>query len=1028
MLWSSLESDSARRLDPARETTMTDIPDADDSSLPSPDLLRRVLAEEAKPKKRAKRSAAKAAPAELTAETLVARCAVDLSEQARRGALRPAYGRDTAVAAIWQLLRQDSDRRPLIVGKARSGKTALAHEIARRLAAGDCPDELRGLTVYETSPSSLTASLQFGEGWPENLNKLLQGLGESGNTLLFLRDAHSSVGAGKHGDDESDLAKALVGALRGGKLRWLAEARADLWRAASGEDATFAECFSPVSLPDLSVEATRPILESAALDLAGAPPVEPQPVALEAILDIAARFLLNQALPGKAIDLLEEALRYARRIGAATLEPRQVIASFAERTGLAQLLLDDDAPFDEAAVHRYFAERVLGQAPAIAAVVQAIALLKARLNDPTRPMGVFLFLGPTGVGKTELAKTLCAFLFGAEERLLRFNMADFSFYWQYEELFGDPDADDPANKRGLLSRKLAGETFGVVLLDEFEKAHASIFQRFLQVFDEGILINPVGEEINLRNMVLIMTSNFGAQLLQGQSWGFGTREDIDAAERRILRETESFFTPEFINRLDSVIFFKPLSLADMRQIAYRELRKLFEREGLARRRIEVELDDAVVDLLLKHGYSLHYGARYLKRQIEKRISYPLARAILSRQAGPAGRGVRLYARGEQIEAGWAPDEDEAHAAAEEELRRRDLALAELVAALPDLETRLATLTGRLNLAAARARMDELLTEMSGPAFWDDARAAEARLAELGEMSRRVDRCESLLRPLDELRALLERVAERHERRLIPEANRLYAQVERELTFAELESYFTRPEEQGDAYLIVRAVSGDAQAPHWAAQLADAYVGWAARRGLDCAVVDEAPADAAEWRTTLAIEGSGAYGLLQSERGTHRFAEIVQVGPARRKHVAQVRVDVLPMLAEEALRLPPADIALESRPLHARGRKLRKLRGEARVVHLPSGATAQVACDGDPSAAEALALALLRGRLFVDRADVGDGVEAAPPWGSVARAYQLSRRSAVKDPRTGVVHPQPRAVFEGDIDRFIAAYLKRRAAR
>jgi ATP-dependent Clp protease ATP-binding subunit ClpC len=977
---------------------------------------------------------------------LLSRCAVNLSDLAQRGELRQAYGRDDVVDAIWQLLRPDSSRKPLILGKARSGKTALAHEIARRIVLGACPEELRGVVVYETSPSSLTAALQYGEGWRENLNKLLQGLGETSEStsgvLIFLRDAHSAAGAGKQGDDsESDLTDALLGTLRSGKIRWLAEARADLWRVLSGIEATFADCFAPVMLADLTIEATRPILESTALDLAGTPPIEPQPAALDTTLDIAWRFLLNQALPGKAIDLLEEALRYARRNGATTLDSSHVIASFVERTGVARLLLDDDELFDEAAVHSYFAERVLGQEPANVAVVQAISLLKARLNDPARPMGVFLFLGPTGVGKTELAKTLCTFLFGTEERLLRFNMADFAFYWQYEELFGDPDADELPNKRGLLSRKLAGETFGVVLLDEFEKAHETIFQRFLQVFDEGILVNPSGEEINLRNMVLIMTSNFGAQFLQGEPWGFSARENLDAAERRIMRETETFFTPEFINRLDSVIFFKPLSLADMRQIAYRELHKLFAREGLARRGLSVELDEAVVDLLLKHGYSLRYGARYLKRQIEKRISYPLARAILSRpRGGPKDDGatsgetlLRLYARGEHIEAGWVreEDEDQGGRGADEQagvvLPAPAMARAELVAALPALETRLAALALQNGLAESRARMDELLTEMSGPAFWDDSRAAEAQLAELGTVSRRVDRCESLLRPMDDLRGLVEQIAERHERRLLPEATRLYHQIERDLAFAELEGYFEGPIDWGDAYIIMQTAPGETRATHWAAQLVDTYTKWADRRGFACAIVDEAPADSGEWRATLAVEGNGAYGLLVCERGTHRFAEVLGSGEERRKQVAQVRVEVLPMLDEGTPRLAAGDVLVDTRSLRGRGRKLRKLRSEVRAVYAPTGTTVIVASDGDSAGTEGLARALLRGRVFLERTTIAaDDVAAAPPWGSVARAYQLSRRSTVKDLRTGVVHPQPRAVFDGDIDRFIAAYLKKRS--
>ncbi|MBC8163128.1 MAG: AAA family ATPase [Roseiflexaceae bacterium] len=1000
---------------------MTHAPDPDDSLL-SPAALRRLAPEPQRKKRAAK--AKPVEPAEPTTEHLLARCATNLGEAASSTARR-AHGFDTQVEAVWQLLRADSSKRPLLVGKARSGKTALAHELARRIASGECPEQLRGLAVYEVSPASLISGLSFGEGWRENLNKLLHGLEERG-VMLFLRDAHYAVGAGKQGDDESDLADALVTSLRNGRQRWLAEARADIWRVAASDDTTFADCFAPIALADLSVDSTRPILEAAALDLVGEPAIEPQQEAIDATLDISSRFLLNQALPGKAVDLLEDALRFARRNNATQLDASHLIASFAERTGLARLLLDDGVVFAEAEVQRYFGERVLGQDPAIAAVVQAVALLKARLNDPARPMGVFLFLGPTGVGKTELAKTLCAFLFGSEERLLRFNMADFAFYWQYEELFGDPDSDDLALKRGLLSRRLAGETFGVVLLDEFEKAHQMIFQRFLQVFDEGILVNPAGEEINLRNMVLIMTSNFGASMLHGESWGFGGREDVDATERRIMRETESFFTPEFINRLDSVIFFKPLSLADMRHIAYRELRKLFTREGLTRRGISVELDDAVIDLLLKHGYSPRYGARYLKRQIEKRISYPLARAILSRPAGQAERTVRLYTRGELIEADWVQETEPERLEATVTLdgQKRTYSPVDLAAAVAAARTRLERYREQMEMQTARERMDELLAEMSGPAFWDDSRAAEERLSELSEVSQRVDRGDDLRRALEDLETTVARIAERHERRLIPEAARHLAQLEHDLDFAELEQYFGAPEEWGDAYLTISTAPGDAEAARWASQLIELYTTWAAQHDFVCGTIEEASVDSGEWRATLLVEGRGAYGLLQSERGTHRFAELVQAGEARRKQVTQVRVELLPVLEESALRLPPNELVVDVRSIHERGRRLRRLRAEGRAVHQPSGLSAVAATDTDAAGAETLVLALLRGKLAAARREPG-GLQAAPPWGSVARTYQLSRRSQVKDPRTGLANSNLRAVFAGDIDAFIAAYLRHR---
>src|SRR5262249_4535958 len=290
--------------------------------------------------------------------------------------------------------------------------------------------------------------------------------------------------------------------------------------------------------------------------------------------------------------------------------------------------------------------------------------------------------------------------------------------------------------------------------------------------------------------------------------------------------------------------------------------------------------------------------------------------------------------------------------------------------LPAIEARLAALVARNGLAEARARMEELLTEMSGPAFWDDSRAAEAQLVELGTVSRRVDRCESLLRPLDDLRALVEQIVQQHDRRLLPEATRIYHQIEHDLSFAELEDYFVGPLDWGDAYLTVQTAPGDSRAAHWAAQLVETYLKWCERRGFACAVVDEAPIDSGEWRTTLAIEGTGADGLLNGERGTHRFAEIVGSGEGRRQQRGQGSVEVVPMLEEGALRLAPGDVTVDTRTLHARGRKLRKLHSEVRAVYIPSGATVFVASDGDTAAAETLARALLRGQLYVERAATG----------------------------------------------------------
>ncbi|MBA3468233.1 MAG: AAA family ATPase [Herpetosiphonaceae bacterium] len=958
---------------------------------------------------------------DLELNSLLTRCAVDLRARVEREELRPAFNREAEISTVIQLLTSSEHLHPIVLGKARSGKTALAHELARRIVAGDAPESLRELNIYEVSPASLLAGLQFGEGWRANVATLFNKLSELGPVLIFIRDVHAAVGGGvKRGDDDDDdLAAALESSLRDSRIKVIAEARPDRWSAIAADREAFADLFAPLHLPRLLPPDVAEILRQVSERVSARTSITIEPGAQATVLDVAGRFILNQAFPGKAIELLEEAVLLAEREKATRLEHEHIVTTFGTRTGLAKLLLDENEPFDENALRRSFGERVLGQDPAVAAMVQKLALLKARLHDPSRPMGVYFYLGPTGVGKTELAKTLAASLFGSEDRFVRFNMADYSGEFDYAQLFGRSWGDSDAERRGKLTMALINFPFAVLLLDEFEKAHRSIFNRFLQLFDEGLLVNAMGEEVNLRNTIIIMTSNFGASIVQGETWGFSAREGIDAVERRVLRETEEFFSPEFINRLDGVTFFKPLSQSDMRQIAARELRKLFEREGLVRRGVQVELDDAVLDVLLKHGYSIRYGARYLKRQIEKMVTYPLASTLLARPS-QAGGLLRLYVAREHIKAAWVTEEDEPlPAPAEDTESGQPKTVEEAAEVVLQLGARLKTLTETLNLLQARDRQAELMAEMSSPSFWDDPANAQLQLADLGEVARRVDRCDDLLRLYDEVEHLLERVRDRRERRMFPELLRVATRMQRELRFAELELCFRTEEDWNDAYVVVES---NAAGLRWVRQLTTTYIAWAQSKRLETEVVEETTPDDLQARVTLHISGSGAYGLLKGEMGTHRIAETS--GESRQKAITQVLVMVLPVPTETMAKLPVVELDVACTPVHAVGQFLRKLRASARAIHTPTGAAALATAPTERAARE-LALQLLHARLLWSRLD-GPLTAAADPWGSVVRTYHFAKRSYIKDPRTNVTSTNPREVLNGGLDIFIEAVLRERS--
>ena len=950
-------------------------------------------------------------------QQLLSRCAVDLRARLSNDDIQPTYEREEEVSALVKLLH--SGAAPIILGRTRAGKTALVYALARRIINKDVPPEMRDVVIYEVSPSSLVSGLQFGEGWRANVAELFSKLNDMGSVLIFFRDLHTAIGAGVRGgdDEEDDLAAALEAGLRNRNIFIVGEARPDRWQVIAADRDSFVESFTSFPLPDFDTAGVLKVLEQVAQYHSAHFNIAIAPNTLETIFDISQRFVLNQAFPGKAVELLQDTLHTVQRVGDSVATASHVVECFSARTGLTRLLLDDREPFDEAAIQRGFSERVLGQEPAVAAMVQKLALLKARMHDPSRPMGVYLFLGPTGVGKTELARTLAAVLFGGEDRFVRFNMADYGGDFDYAQLFGRSWGDTDAERRGKFTMALINMPFAVLLLDEFEKAHPSIFNRFLQLFDEGLLVNAMGEEVNLRNTIIIMTSNFGASIVQGESWGFMAREGIEAVERRVLRETEAFFSPEFINRLDGVTFFKPLSQSDMRRIAARELKKLFEREGLRRRQIQVELDDAVLNVLLKHGYSIRYGARYLKRQIEKMVSYPLASTLLKAPERDEGL-LRLYTSREHIKAAWVDEDDEPLPLPEQAAHIAELPTTTEAAAtwLEQLYERLNTLTEGLDLLQAKERQDELLEDMAAPAFWDNPGAAQQQLLELSDVARRVDRCHDLLHLYDQSFQLFEKV-QNGDRQNFPEVVRLAWRLEQQLRLTELELLFHDPEDWHDAIMVFEHSSG--AGVQWVHQLVQTYLAWAEKHDIDTIVIDETAADDLHPRVSVRFNGSGSFGLLRSEAGTHRISEREETTPAQRQ-ITQITVQVLPVPGDDIPPLAKLDLDLSVHQVLAEGRWIRRLRCAARATHVPSGLAAMVISNNERQARQN-ALLILQARLIAAHLQSRLQVENEA-WGSVVRTYSFGKRAYVKDPRTGISTNNPRDVLEGQLDMFIEAAL------
>ena len=509
----------------------------------------------------------------------------------------------------------------LVVGESGVGKSAIVGHALREL-----PEDDDWAVLWSAASEVIAGAIYIGQ-LEQRVQELVHRIRHR-DVVWVVPRFEETLYAGQYHGHPRGLLDALVPHLETGGIRLIGEIDPAAYEQLVQRRPKVVELFEVIRLPAMPAD------EALAIGAAWAAErhIEIDEATLREAADFAEHYLPGLAAPGNLLRLLDMSGQRAAREGASAVTPTLVIEALASATAMPLELLDPRKPIDVDALRETLAARVLGQPEAVDCLVERIALLKAGLTDPGRPLGVFLFVGPTGTGKTELAKALAESMFGSETRLVRLDMSEFQTPESLERLLAESAGPD-APSAGLVSA-LRQQPFSVVLLDEFEKAHANVWDVFLQVFDDGRLTDNAGRVVDFRHAVIILTSNVGSAVSTAPALGF-VGERAPFAREGVERAVSQVFRPEFLNRLDRVVVFRPLERSLMRDLVVKELRQMIERRGFRARPWTVEWDDAAIDFLVDRGFSAELGARPLRRAIEQELLAPLALEVVGHRAPAA---------------------------------------------------------------------------------------------------------------------------------------------------------------------------------------------------------------------------------------------------------------------------------------------------------------------------------------------------------------------------------------------------------
>ena len=631
----------------------------------------------------------------------------DLTEKARNGGIDPVIGREKEIERVIQILSRRTKNNPCLIGEPGVGKTAIAEGLALKIVKDEVPELLAGKKIVALDLTSMVAGTKYRGDFEERIKKAMDEVKNAKNVILFIDEVHTLIGAGA-AEGAVDAANILKPALARGEIQVIGATTIDEYRKNIEKDAALERRFQSVMVGEPTEEETVEILKGLRDKYEAHHKVKIPDEAIESAVKMSSRYIADRFLPDKAIDLIDEAASRVRlkaftappnlksmeqeikrleqeKASAVKSQDFENAAKIRDKEKSLQTLLDEEKdkwknrsgkdikvvttedianvvsswsgiPVTQLTkeeserllnMENILHERIVGQDKAVSAVAKAIRRGRVGIKNPNRPLGSFIFLGPTGVGKTELCKSLAEAMFGSEDAIIKLDMSEYMEKHTVSKLIGSPPGYVGFEEGGQLTEKIRRKPYSVVLFDEIEKAHPDVFNMLLQILEDGVLTDSRGRKVSFKNAIIIMTSNVGASKITGNnaSLGFGENSDENKnIEELVMEDLKRTFKPEFLNRIDEIIVFNRLKKEDIKEIAKRMLKSLDKR--LAEMDIELSFTDNAISAIADAGFDDVYGARPLRRAIQQKIEDPLSERMLEKKVVSGGRYVADYKNGE----------------------------------------------------------------------------------------------------------------------------------------------------------------------------------------------------------------------------------------------------------------------------------------------------------------------------------------------------------------------------------------------